>query len=104
MELYDHNGKMSNFDLNANSGLPSKLMGMFNLPLEQFNPQAVRKRMEDLLRPFVVANKSKFLDFPEEAFSSHREEEREHLQRLNEPVHRNWSKRFNGSPPLRGMM
>ena len=59
-DLYDHNGKMTSFNLENNSGLYSKLMGLFNVPLGQFVAQTVRVKVEDLLRPFIVANKSFF--------------------------------------------
>ncbi|KAF2093681.1 hypothetical protein NA57DRAFT_61386 [Rhizodiscina lignyota] len=100
-ELYDENGKMSNYDLSTNSGLHSKLMGLFNQAPTSFDPQAVRLRMEDMLRPFLVANKSKFLDFPHHAFSTTKPDEREHLKSIREPIHKNWSQTFHRSPPAR---
>lgn len=90
---------MSSFNLDTNSGLYSKLMGMFNVPPGQFVAQAVRVKVEDLLRPFIVANKSKFLDFPQHAFSSIRldDRQREHLKSIAPPAQKNWSVRFNGT-------
>lgn len=65
--LYDHKGKTANYDLHSSDGLTSKLGGAMS---KAADPTATRKLLEDTLRPFVVANKSKFPDLPDRAFKT----------------------------------
>lgn len=67
-EIYDHKNKLSNFNLEHASGMKSKLGGAMAQVSD--NPEHSRKLLEDMLRPFVTANKGKFLDLPERAFKT----------------------------------
>jgi hypothetical protein len=71
-ELYDYKGKPSNFDLYRHSGLPSKLGGA--MTKVSYNPDHTRRRLDEIPRPFVEANKNKFPDLPERTFKKQREE------------------------------
>jgi hypothetical protein len=70
--LYDYKGKPSNFDLYRYSGLLSKLGGA--MTKVSYNPDYTRRRLDEILRPFVEANKNKFLDLLERTFKKQREE------------------------------
>lgn len=56
-------------------------------------PAATRRLLEDMLRPFVVANKGKFLDLPDRAFKTPSDEDRSSKSRQG--LHRNISMNFN---------
>jgi hypothetical protein len=64
--LYDYKGKLSSFDLYRHSGLPSKLGGA--MTQVSYNPDRTRIMLDEILRPFVEANKDKFPDLPERTF------------------------------------
>ncbi|KAK7177569.1 hypothetical protein PSPO01_16381, partial [Paraphaeosphaeria sporulosa] len=70
-ELYDYKGKPSSFDPYRHSGLPSKLGGA--MTKVSYNPDHNRKTLDEILRPFVEANKNKFPDLPERTFKKQRE-------------------------------
>ncbi|KNG47789.1 hypothetical protein TW65_05468 [Stemphylium lycopersici] len=71
-ELYDYKGRPSNFDPYRHSGLPSKLGGA--MTKVSYNPDHTRRRLDEILRPFVEANKNMFPDLPERTFKKQREE------------------------------
>ncbi|KAI2483822.1 ZnF-C3H1 domain containing protein [Pyrenophora tritici-repentis] len=71
-DLYDYKGRPSNFDLYRHSGLPSKLGGAMSKV--SYNPDHARRRLDEILRPFVEANKNMFPDLPERTFKKQREE------------------------------
>ncbi|KAK7189042.1 hypothetical protein PSPO01_04629 [Paraphaeosphaeria sporulosa] len=70
-ELYDHKGKLSSFDLDRHSGLPSKLGGA--MTKVSYNPDHTRRTLDEILKPFVEANRNKFPDLPERTFKKQRE-------------------------------
>lgn len=65
-EIYDSRGKISSYDLDHHSGLPSKLGGAMSKV--SYNPDHTRRTLDKILRPFVAANKTKFPDLQERRY------------------------------------
>jgi len=57
----DHKGRDANFGLACGGGIGGKLTGIFGASAP---PTTLRRKLEESLRPFVLANKNRFLDIP----------------------------------------